>query len=551
MPNTRQDDLSGAERLPDNTFRAERVPPATGAEPSTVRRRLGRPDPGDYLASVVVFLVALPLCMGIAVACGVPPALGIVTGIVGGLVVGFLQGAPLQVSGPAAGLVVLVVEAIDEHGLEYFGWVVAIAGAIQLVGGLLGAGRYFRAVPPSVIHGMLAGIGVLIFASQVHVMIDDAPRKGGLANLLALPEAVAKAVAPSESLPHREAAAIGIATIVLIVSWQRFGPAKVRKFLPAPLFGIVCTTVIAQVFALPIEYVDVPSDLAAALNVPVLPASSQWWGLFMSGVVIAAVASAETMLCTTAVDRMHGGEKADYNREMLAQGIGNLICGAVGALPMTGVIVRSSANVQAGAKTRWSAILHGLWLLVFVGVFSQLLTHIPVSALAALLVFIGARLANPAVVKELRRYGRGVVIVFLVTVGTIVATDLLTGVITGFVLAAGRLLLQLARLHIEVVDDPASKRTVLRLVGSATFLRLADIADALQSIPDDREIHVDVDRLDHIDHAILELFRDWADQHKARGGRIVFDWEYLERRYHFGHHGAEAGNEGEPAGSGG
>ncbi len=502
-----------------------------------MRARLGRPDPADYLASVVVFLVALPLCMGIAVACGVPPALGIVTGIAGGLVVGFFQGAPLQVSGPAAGLVVLVVEAIDRHGLEHFGWIVLLAGAIQVAGGLLGAGRNFRAVPPSVIHGMLAGIGVLIFASQVHVMIDDAPRKGGLANLLALPEAVMKAVSSSESLPHREAAAIGLATIALIAAWQRFGPARIRRFLPAPLFGIALSSAAAQLLSLPIDYVDVPSDLASALNVPVVPEPGAWVGLFGSALTIAAVASAETMLCTSAVDRMHGGDKADYNREMVAQGVGNLICGAVGALPMTGVIVRSSANVQAGAKTRWSAILHGLWLLVFVGLFSQLLSKIPVSALAALLVFIGARLANPTVVQDLARYGRGVVVVFLVTVGTIVATDLLTGVVTGFVLAAARLLWQLARLSIEVIDDPASRRTVLRLVGSATFLRLADISDALESIPADREIHVDVDRLDHIDHAILELFRDWADQHEARGGTVVFDWAYLERRYHFGHHG--------------
>ncbi len=547
-PRPDDSDLSDPSNLPDNTFRADRVPEPSGPAATRVRRSLGRPDPADYLASLVVFLVALPLCMGIAVACGVPPALGIVTGIVGGLVVGFLQGAPLQVSGPAAGLVVLVVEAIDRHGLEQFGWVVLVAGAIQLAAGLLGAGRYFRAVPPSVIHGMLAGIGVLIFASQVHVMIDDDPRKGGLANLLALPEAVVKAVSPSESLPHREAAATGLATIALIVLWQRFGPARIRRYLPAPLFGIVCSAVAAQALALPIDYVDVPSDLASALNVPVIPERGAWMGLVASGAIIAAVASAETMLCTSAVDRMHGGEKADYNREMMAQGVGNLICGALGALPMTGVIVRSSANVQAGAKTRWSAILHGLWLLVFVGAFSTLLTRIPVSALAALLVFIGAKLANPMVIRELRRYGRGVVVVFLVTVAVIVATDLLTGVITGFVLAAGRLLLQLARLDLQVIDDPASKRTILRLVGSATFLRLADIADALESIPDDREIHVDVDRLDHIDHAILELFRDWVDQHEARGGRVVFDWAYLERRYHFGHHAADGdGTDRQPA----
>ncbi|MBL4686979.1 MAG: SulP family inorganic anion transporter [Nannocystaceae bacterium] len=496
--------------------------------------RTGPPSRDDLLASVVVFLVALPLCMGIAIASGVPPALGLITGIVGGLIVGAIQGSPLQVSGPAAGLVVIIVEIVQTHGLAMLGVIVLLCGVFQVAAGLLGGGRWFRAVPPSVVYGMLAGIGVLIFAGQFHVMIDDAPRAGGVANLLAIPEALVKAVSPDTTLTHREAAGIGVLTIATVVAWLRFGPKRIRTFLPAPLAGVVVASLVANGLDLPVAYVGVPSDLAGSLNIPAMPEMSTVWLLLGPAVGMALVASAETLLSASAVDKMHSGPRSDYNRELAAQGVGNILCGLLGALPMTGVIVRSSANVQAGAKTRWSAILHGAWLLLVVGVFSQLLTKIPVCALAAILVFIGAKLATPAVIKQLRPYGMSEVGIFAATTVGVVVTDLLTGVLIGLGLAVGKLLLRLSRLEIVVEDDPEANRTVIHLTGSATFLRLADIAETLEAVVATRELHLHFDRLDHVDHEILELFRSWGDQHKTRGGRVVFDWDLFERRYHFG-----------------
>ncbi|MDH5671425.1 MAG: SulP family inorganic anion transporter [Myxococcales bacterium] len=487
----------------------------------------------DVLASVVVFLVALPLCMGIAIASGVPPALGLVTGIVGGIVVGLVQGSPLQVSGPAAGLVVIVASVVEEHGLAGLGLVVFLAGAMQLLAGLLGGGRWFRAVPPSVVHGMLAGIGVLIFAGQFHVMIDDAPRSGGLANLAAIPEALLKAVASDTSLSHREAAALGVLTIVTILVWQRWGPTRLKTFLPPPLAGVIAAGSAAAAFDFPVAFVDVPSDLSASLTLLALPEANAWYGLLGLALGMALVASAETLLCASAVDRMHAGSRTDYNRELSAQGLGNIVCGALGALPMTGVIVRSSANVEAGAQTRVSTVLHGLWLLLLVGAFSQLLNKIPVSALAAVLVFIGAKLASPKAIAELRPYGKGEVTIFLVTTAAVVATDLLTGVLCGLGLAVGKLLLRLSELEITIEDDPEANETTIHLSGSATFLRLADIAEALDSVEACRALHLHFDSLDHVDHAVLELFRSWGDQHQSRGGRVVFDWDLFEKRYHF------------------
>ncbi|MBW2588807.1 MAG: SulP family inorganic anion transporter, partial [Deltaproteobacteria bacterium] len=308
--------------------------------------------------------------------------------------------------------------------------------------------------------------------------------------------------------------------------------ARMRTWLPAPLLGVATATVAANVFALPIAYVTVPDNLVSSLNVPSAFSVSLMPTLIGPSLILALIASAETLLCATAVDIMHGGPRTDYNKELRAQGVGNMVCGVLGALPMTGVIVRSSANVAAGARTRWSAVLHGAWLLIFVAAFSGALQLIPLAALAGLLVYVGAKLASPAVITKLRRYGTGEVVLFGITVSGVVAIDLLSGVLIGLALSAARLLLRLSRLEMFMEHDPTHKRTVLHLRGAATFLRLADVADQLESVPPDHELHVHFDELDTVDHAVLELFRTWADQHKSRGGHVVLDWEIFEQRYH-------------------
>lgn len=486
----------------------------------------------DFLASIVVFLVALPLCMGVAIASGLPPAAGLITGVIGGLVVGFLQGSPLQVSGPAAGLSVIVFEIVQEHGVPTLGVVVLLAGLIQLVAGLLKGGRWFRAVPPSVIHGMLGGIGVLIFSSQFHVMIDDKPRGTGWENLISIPEAIAKAVVPNDQHGHGEAALIGVITIVCLVLWQRFAPKKL-KAVPSALVGVVIASVIAKLADLPIGFVQVPDSLVGEVKLP----DSSLFGLLTKPLIwaealgVAVVASAETLLCSSAVDRMHQGPRTNYNRELCAQGVGNALCGLVGGLPMTGVIVRSTANVEAGAQTRRSAILHGAWILLLVSVFPGLLRLIPISSLAAVLVYTGYKLVNPARIKELRRYGLGEFFTFFLTLGAIVATDLLKGVLLGLAVAVIRLLVRLSKLDVEVEAEPNSKRTIVHLRGAATFLRLSDLSDLLERIPADREIHVRFEKLDTLDHSILELLQTWSHQRQANGGAVVIDWDALDRRY--------------------
>jgi MFS superfamily sulfate permease-like transporter len=508
----------------------------------------------DLPASIATFLVALPLCMGIAIASGVPVAAGLITGIVGGLVVGTLAGAPLQVSGPAAGLTVVVYEIVQTFGLAGFGVVVMGAGILQILAGTFRLGQWFRAVSPAVIHGMLAGIGVLIFASQFHVMIDDKPKESGLRNLATIPQAVAKGLPwPAEGAEftvhqkaasigllaiaallavHQKAASIGLLAIAALLVWQKFG-AKRIKFIPAPLVAVVVAAVAAYLWQLPVNYVSVPDSLVSTVHLPSLGILQEGHlGTLIEAIcVMALIASAETLLCATAVDKMHSGPRTNYDRELMAQGLGNTICGLVGALPMTGVIVRSAANVQAGAKTRKSAILHGLWLLVFVSFLTPVLRLIPVAGLAAVLVYTGYKLVNLKHLAELKKYGWSEVGIYVATLVTIVVEDLLTGVVVGIVLSAAKLLYTFAHLRTDVMSDPNGNRVTLALSGTATFLRLPRLAAALERVPANAELHVDLEQLHYIDHACFDLLMNWAKQHELAGGKLVMDWNCLHAQF--------------------
>jgi MFS superfamily sulfate permease-like transporter len=331
---------------------------------------------------------------------------------------------------------------------------------------------------------------------------------------------------------HSLAAEIGVMTILLIVAWQALVPRKF-KIIPAPLIAVLAATGLAAALYLPVLYVEVPDRPLASLHVPTLAMlqDAPWVGILQAALVIAVVASAETLLCAVAVDQMHTGPRTRFDKELVAQGIGNMFCGALGALPMTGVIVRSAANVQAGARSRWSAVLHGIWLLVFVGGLSSLLRMVPTSALAAILVYTGYKLINPKVVKELWHYGKGEVAIYAATVAVIVGKDLLAGVLTGVVLSGIKLLYTFSHLKIRLTSEDDERQATLSLHGSATFIRLPKLAARLEQIPANTELHVDMAHLDYIDHACLDLLMSWARQHEATGGKLVIDWESMHARF--------------------
>ena len=457
--------------------------------------------PRELLASVVVFLVALPLCMGIAIASGMPPAKGLITGIIGGLVVGWLAGSPLQVSGPAAGLAVLVFELVRQHGIAMLGPILLLAGFLQLVAGRLRLGCWFRVTAPAVVYGMLAGIGVLIVLSQVHVMLDGVPKPSGLDNLSGFPAAVAQAI-PSLGW---QAGLLGLSTMLVMWTWDKWRPQKLR-FVPGALLGVGLTTGASLLLALQVKRVEVPDNLAEAIDwlrpADLLNLADP--NLLIAAFAVAFIASAETLLSAAAVDRMHNGQRSDFDKELTAQGVGNMLCGIVGALPMTGVIVRSSANVQAGATTRFSAIFHGVWLLAFVLLLSSVLQSIPIASLAGVLVYTGFKLVDLKAFRGLARYGRMPMFTYAATALAIIFTDLLTGVLVGFGLTLAKLAWKASRLKISLVDLPQANEMELRLNGAATFLKVPALTQILAKVPAGSTLHVPLNNLSYIEPPALQ-----------------------------------------------
>jgi MFS superfamily sulfate permease-like transporter len=468
--------------------------------------------------------------MGIALASGMPPAAGLVTGIIGGLVVGFLSGQPLQVSGPAAGLAVIVFELVREHGVAALGPILMIAGAVQLVAGLLKTGRWFRAISPEVIHGMLAGIGVLIVIQQFHVVLDRSPQHSGPANIVAMWGAIFGGLFPLNGSKEEAAALVGLVTMGVMILWEKLRPAKL-KLLPGALLGIATATTLAQVLHLGVNRVKVPENLMQMVSFPSMNAIQ---GISLSTLVgtalaLAFIASAETLLSAAAVDQMQTRHKTNYDRELTAQGIGNLLCGLVGSLPMTGVIVRSSANVQAGAESRKSAILHGVWMLLAVVAFSSVLRLIPTASLAAVLVFVGIKLVKPAEVKKLARFGKVPVLIYFASMITIVATDLLTGVMVGVGLSLMRLLYTVTHLETRLIEQEGETHVHLRGVG--TFLSIPRISQALDEVKTETTVHVHCAELRYIDHACIEVIEGWAERREQNGQEVHVSMEKLHMRY--------------------
>jgi MFS superfamily sulfate permease-like transporter len=466
----------------------------------------------DFAASLVVFLVALPLCVGVAVASGVPAELGLVTGIVGGIVTGLMRGSSLQVSGPAAGLTVLVFEAVREFGLPVLGVIVLLTGLLQMLMGALKLGRWFRAISVAVVEGMLAGIGLVLIAGQLYSVADAEAPASGLAKIAGLPGALADAVQDTGAL---SSLGLGAGTIAVLVLWKRM-PRQVRT-VPGPLAAVGLATLVAVVFGLPVATVEV-QGLLGSIQPPSLDAFGELAdvGVLATVAAFTLIASAESLFSAAAVDRLHDGPRTEYDKELLAQGAGNTVCGALGALPMTAVIVRSAANVQAGARTKASRVLHGVWLLLFAALLPAALAYIPIPALAGILVHAGAKLIPVREVVSLWREHRGEALILVVTAVSIVAVSMFEGVLIGLALAIAKTAWEASHIKLEVIDKGAGPVQAY-LSGNATFLRLPKILDSLESLPQDRPVELNLSGLHHLDHACRTALENWAERHSAAG----------------------------------
>ncbi|MEU7658861.1 SulP family inorganic anion transporter [Streptomyces lincolnensis] len=470
----------------------------------------------DFLASIVVFLVAVPLCVGVAVASGVPAELGLITGIVGGLVTGLMRGSSLQVSGPAAGLTVLVFEAVSEFGVGTLGVIVLMAGLLQLAMGFFKIGRWFRAISVSVVEGMLFGIGLVIIAGQIYAAAGLKAPESGIGKITGLPGAFTDALGNTEAMASL---AVGAGTIAVIVLWKKM--PKAVQSVPGALAAVVLATLAGLVLSLPVATVEVEGLLGViqppgtgALGDLATPAI---WGTIIA---FALIASAESLFSAAAVDRLHDGPRTDYDKEMIAQGVGNTVCGALGALPMTAVIVRSSANVNAGAKTKASRVLHGVWLLLFAAAMPWALALIPIPALAGILVHAGWKLIPFQQIATLWRGHRGEALILVVTAVSIVVVNMFEGVLIGLALSVVKTAWEASHLKMEVVDKGAGPIQAY-LSGNATFLRLPKILDSLEALPQDRPVELDLSGLHHLDHACRTALENWAERHSAVGTEPV------------------------------
>ncbi|GHJ48116.1 carbonic anhydrase [Catellatospora sp. TT07R-123] len=458
----------------------------------------------DLPASLVVVLVALPLSLGIAVASGAPVIAGLISAVVGGIVAGVLGGSVVQVSGPAAGLTLIVAQTVATFGWRGACAITVAAGLLQL---LLGASRVARAalaVSPAVVHGMLAGVGVVIVLSQIHVLLGDAPQASPLANLRALPRELMH--------NHTTAVLIGVLTLAVLALW-RYVPALPR-WIPAPLAAVVIGTVTAAATGWPVQRVEIPDDVLSFEAGPQWPTGPLHLALAAVGAV-AMVASVESLLCAVAVDRMHAGPRVNLDRELCGQGAANLVAGALGGLPVAGVIVRSSTNVRAGARSRLSTVLHGVWILALVVAAVPVIELIPLPALAALLVYTGVQMVNLTHAQQVHQHRETPV--YLLTLLSVVVLGLFEGVLVGMGCALLLSVWRLTHATVRAYLDGQGWHVVVE--GSVTFLAVPRLSRELAQVPAGTAVSVELNA-DFMDHAAVTALHDWLVGHERGGGTV-------------------------------
>ncbi len=484
----------------------------------------------DMLSGMVVFLVALPLCLGIAVASGAPPFAGIITGVIGGIVVGLLSNSNVSVSGPAAGLIAIIVAAITDLGYEPFLVAVVIAGLIQLTLGFLKAGSISSYFPTSVIEGMLVAIGIIIIKKEIpHAIGYDKEHEGDFFSyeLLSEDKGFFTQIIHSFNYAHLGAIIITVVSIGILVAFNKVPSLKKIKAIPGALVVVIVGIILNELFK------STGSSLAIIgqehlVTLPTASSFSEFFGQFTTpdfsgfsnskvwvvGVTIAIVASIETLLCLEAGDKMDPMKRfSSANTELKAQGVGNILSGLIGGIPMTSVIVRTSANVNAGARTKLSAVAHGIFLLLAVVSIPFLLNKIPMASLAAILIMIGLRLASPKVFTHMWHTGKHQFIPFVVTVVAVVLTDLLKGVGIGLAVSIFFILRGNMKLAYFFKKEKHKEGETIHidLAQEVSFLNKAAVKQTLAHLPSNSKVVIDAANTVYIDYDVLELIRDFLN----------------------------------------
>ncbi|MGW3916001.1 SulP family inorganic anion transporter [Streptomyces sp. NPDC005070] len=482
--------------------------------PPPVPPRRFRVAGADLSASIAVFLIALPLSLGIALATGAPLQAGLVAAAAGGLVAGRLGGSPLQVSGPAAGLTLVTAELIQRYGWRATCAITVLAGITQLGLGCLRVARTALAVSPAIVHGMLAGIGVTIAVAQLHIVLGGIPQSSVLENLVGLPDQVARM--------HSSAVSMSVLTLVLLFAWPRLPgrTGRVLRKVPAALIAVAGATLTASAAGLTLPRVELPSwrihALAGLPEGPVL-------GIVAAVLTVTLVCSVQSLLGAVAVDKLVSGRpelrgrvgRSRLDRELLGQGAANVVSGALGGLPVAGVAVRSAANVQAGAVSRNSTILHGVFVVIAALLMVPILELIPLASLAALVMAVGIQMVSLHHIRTVTRHRE--VLVYAVTTLGVVFLGVLEGVALGVSVAVGVALHRLGRTRITHEEREGVHHVHVR--GQLTFLAVPRLSRTLHLVPRGTDVVVRLDG-SFMDHAAYESLHDWQITHVAQGGTV-------------------------------
>ncbi|OYY72319.1 SulP family inorganic anion transporter [Sphingomonas sp. 28-63-12] len=498
----------------------------------------------DMPASIVVALIALPLCLGVALASGAPLFSGLIAGIVGGILVGFASRSPLSVSGPAAGLTVIVFEAIQSlPSYQIFLSAVVIAGVLQLAFSFSRAGILSEFVPSSVITGMLAAIGLILILKQIpHAIGYDQDFEGSFGFITADgSNTLAMILTSVRQLVTPGAAIIGIVSLAFLFWWDAARPKdRFLRFLPGPLVVVVIGVVgNALLAAFRPDWALGPKHL---VQVPIADGLSGFVGLFtfpdfsglgtspvwITAVTIAIVASLESLLSTKAVDEIDPRRRTtDKNWELMAQGGGNIVSGLIGGLPVTSVIVRSSANVDAGAQSKLSSIMHGLWLLVSVAAIPVVLNLIPLSALAAVLIATGYKLTKPKLFVERYRQGITQFVPFVVTIVAILFTDLLIGILIGLVVGFIFVVARNFRTAITFAVD--GEDCLLRARRNLYFIHKYELQNVLNQVPDNADLLIDLSSTNYVDLDNVDIINAFIKGAPYRNIKVSVRGDIAER----------------------
>jgi MFS superfamily sulfate permease-like transporter len=495
----------------------------------------------DLPAGLSVFLVALPLCLGIALASGAPLYAGLLSGIIGGVVVALVSGSQLAVSGPAAGLTTLVAASIVSLGdYKIFLLAVIVAGLFQLILGILKLGVIANYFPSSVIKGMLAAIGIILISKQIPLALGyDQPDfwTNGFIKLFKLSTFRSNFINFDEHIT-KGSIAISIISLVVLILLQQLPYAKKLKIIPAPLV-VVIVSVVANILLTKIDsgyalkrtqLVNIPGNILSNISFPDLSKIFSNIEIWKDGLSIGLLATLETLLCIEAIDKLDRRNRiTPVNREMIAQGIGNITCGFLGAIPITAVVVRGAANVDAGARTKMSAFTHGLFLLIAVSFVPFLLNQIPYAALSAILIITGYNLARPKLFGNMWHLGWKQFLPFIITIVVILFTDLLVGVCIGLLISAYFIIQNNFKAEYKITTTVIDgvKTECIKLNSNVTFLNKVNLRKALDEVPENSVLIIDGSECNFIDYDILEIISEY--ENKARERHIQLQLKGIEK----------------------